>query len=121
MKSDVALQIEELNMLLRYVVERANLNPTEREALRGFLMDVSGRQTAAAIGRSQQAVAKARGTAFDKMRRELRKLGVQSATQLLFEFDESRPEEPENAAIWTPRKPAEMDRQQRKLAFAAAY
>lgn len=77
---DAAILRDELSMLLRLAVNRAKLNPTQRAALRAFLLDVSladaGREAGLTRGALWMALNGNSGAnALHKLRRTLATFG----------------------------------------------
>lgn len=113
MTIDHKIQLNQVNLILRYVVQCADLSEIERAALSAFWRDDALSTAGMREGWSRSCFGVATKSAMGKIRSVLFRLGVESSRDLLVEFDETAPEPPEEPAVWTPRR-----KSGRKLALA---
>lgn len=112
MHVELKIQHDELNLILRYAVQCAELSRIEKQCLAAFLNGETRVDLAERIGISRQAVAHAEERVWDKLRRVFMRLGIRRISDLVPEFDTKPPEDPEHGyrAFGISRRPAGRER-----------
>lgn len=83
-------QLNEARQVLSFAAGKLNRN--QRCAIQAFLCEMTDEEAAAQIGITRGGVFMAREAAFEKLRKRLALLGIQSTADLVTVQAESRPE-----------------------------